>query len=52
MKKYGTQFLNENNIWMAHKTRNILVHEIDYNLPSEKFNKVKKYFVREINNII
>lgn len=52
MKKYWKCFLDENGIWHAHKMRNKLVHEIDFNISTQNYSRIKNSFIKEITKII
>ena len=48
MKQYGKKFKNENNIWYAHKMRNNIAHEMGFSLSKKEFEKIKRFYLREI----
>lgn len=52
MKKFWKNFKNENEIWSAHKLRNKLAHELDFELKKGESEKAKKAFKIEIENLL
>ena len=52
MKKFWINFLNQNEIWFAHKMRNKIAHEINPKISEKDFLKAEKVFLREIRNIL
>ena len=52
MKIYGSNFLDENAIWSAHKMRNKIVHEIDFSPSANVLRTHIKTFQREIDFLL
>ncbi|MCD5382869.1 hypothetical protein LR002_01975 [Candidatus Gracilibacteria bacterium] len=52
MKKFGQNFLNQNEIWFAHKMRNQIAHEVNPKISEKDFLKAEKIFLREIKNMM
>jgi hypothetical protein len=48
MKAYGKDFKNENAIWNAHKLRNKIAHEIDFQPSKKEYEVSLKAFKKEI----
>lgn len=47
-----SSFKNADEIWFAHKLRNKIAHEVDYQISSSDFRKAKQAYLREINSLI
>ena len=52
MKKFWVNFLNQNEIWFAHKMRNKIAHDIHPNISEIDFLKAEKIFFREIKSMM
>ena len=52
MKKFWQNFLNQNEIWFAHKMRNQIAHEVNPKISEKDFLKAEKIFLREIKNMM
>ncbi len=52
MKKFWVNFLNQNEIWFAHKMRNQIAHELHSEISEKNFLKAEKIFLREIKNMM
>lgn len=52
MKQYGKRFANQNNIWISHKLRNRIAHEIDFSPSEKEFKKAERSFCKEVNSFI
>jgi len=51
MKKFWKNFLNENDIWFAHKIRNKFAHEIGFWISEKEWKKIVGIFKKEIRGI-
>ena len=52
MKIYGSNFLDENAIWSAHKMRNKIVHEIDFSPSANVLRTHIASFKKEISALL
>ena len=52
MRKYNKKFLNTNAIWFAHKLRNKIAHEIDFEPSTAEIQKSERVFSKEIRELI
>jgi len=52
MKNGKILFLNNNNLWKAHKMRNKIAHEINFSTKNNKYIKMEKIFLNEILNLL